>query len=346
MFVYKIETNDYLTVSTVSNRGSWETYELNHPEEFNTFIHDEWEPLVGRGYLIQQEDTYKMTKLINKQIQKHSVKNKEPVHIVSTESAAGTIRFSLDRPKKVLAFSDFFSYGPLWKLNREKGQAYRKEWLFDNINIEFQDDYENEMRFTNTLLEIEDIEEKSPIYVWVGDNAYEQTGVRLILQLLSGKENSVNLINSTELYVKFIDEKQPIYHTSQMTPDQIKHIFEQGKDSNPLSQADRDQYVREWEALAQTREVLRLWRNHELISVSENYYDSLIIHTIEKLHREQENKDFIKAAKVIGVMLEQMMEEWIGDSFLEYRIRYLIYNGILELKGVPKSMRHYSVKLR
>ncbi|WP_082631819.1 DUF3658 domain-containing protein [Cytobacillus praedii] len=98
--------------------------------------------------------------------------------------------------------------------------------------------------------------------------------------------------------------------------------------------------------MAQSKGVLRLWRNNEISSVSENHYDSLIIQIIKKIHREQVHKDFIRASKVIGEMLEQMMEEFVSDSFLEYRIRYLIYNGVLELKGVPKSMRHYSVKLR
>jgi hypothetical protein len=40
------------------------------------------------------------------------------------------------------------------------------------------------------------------------------------------------------------------------------------------------------------------------------------------------------------------MEVLASDSFLEYRIRHLVYTGVLELKGIPKSMRHYSVKLR
>ncbi|WP_238323482.1 DUF3658 domain-containing protein [Planococcus antarcticus] len=30
---------------------------------------------------------------------------------------------------------------------------------------------------------------------------------------------------------------------------------------------------------------------------------------------------------------------------MEYRIRYLVYNGTFEIKGIPKSMRHYRVKL-
>ncbi|TQR38069.1 DUF3658 domain-containing protein [Brevibacillus brevis] len=36
----------------------------------------------------------------------------------------------------------------------------------------------------------------------------------------------------------------------------------------------------------------------------------------------------------------------MGDFFLEYRIRHLIYSGVLELKGIPKSMRHYSIRIR
>ncbi|WP_425467619.1 hypothetical protein [Psychrobacillus soli] len=40
------------------------------------------------------------------------------------------------------------------------------------------------------------------------------------------------------------------------------------------------------------------------------------------------------------------MDEFVGIFFLEYRIRYLIYTGFLELKGIPKSEWHYSVKKR
>lgn len=88
---------------------------------------------------------------------------------------------------------------------------------------------------------------------------------------------------------------------------------------------------------------MRLWVNDEIKGVPENY-DPLIISNIEKLHNEQIIKDFIKNGIVIGEILN-LMEGLISDSFLEYRIRYLVYSSVLELKGIPKSMRHYSVKL-
>jgi hypothetical protein len=36
----------------------------------------------------------------------------------------------------------------------------------------------------------------------------------------------------------------------------------------------------------------------------------------------------------------------VGDAFLEYRLRTLINNGVFDIKGVPKGMRYYSVKLK
>ncbi|WP_396133990.1 DUF3658 domain-containing protein [Bacillus sp. SLBN-46] len=55
-------------------------------------------------------------------------------------------------------------------------------------------------------------------------------------------------------------------------------------------------------------------------------------------------RDFIRTGRVIGETLHRI-DEIVGYFYLEYRIRHLIYNGVLELKGVPRSMRYYSVKL-
>lgn len=82
------------------------------------------------------------------------------------------------------------------------GQTFRNEWFYEHINLE-QDDYEYENEFANTLWEIEDIPKQVPIYIWYGNNADEQTGLRFLLYLLRDKTNDVYLINSTELYKKY-----------------------------------------------------------------------------------------------------------------------------------------------
>ncbi|WP_057776153.1 DUF1835 domain-containing protein [Cytobacillus dafuensis] len=351
VIVYQIKTNNYLTISDMIKIDVWLTYEINNKVEFEKFNHEEHQPVEGRGFFINQEDMNKMVEEINKHIQKKRYlkgmgNQLGAVHIVNSESAAGSLRVGLERPKTVIGFPDSFSIGPLWKLDEKIGQSYRKEWLFENINFE-QEDYEYENKFTNTLREIEDIANDVPIYIWYGNNADEQTGLRLLLYLLREKTNEIFLMNSIELYVRYsaTEEEQPIFHTGQMASKNLRLLFENNKENKPLSDKKRIQFHKEWEKLSQTKEVLRLWIDDEIKGVPKHHYDPLIIETIGKLHHKQGTKDFIKTGSVIGEILTQM-DSYINYSFLEYRIRHLIYSGVLELKGIPKSMRHYSVKLR
>jgi hypothetical protein len=359
VFVYRIETQNYVTLSDLNESGEWQTFELNQGDEFDSFNHEKNKPLEGRGYLIKHSDLKIMSEEINKCIQKHrkftsltndkEKKDERPcaVHLVTSEFLAGSLRFGLGNPKTVIGFPDFFSIGPLWKLDEKIGQTFRTEWLNENINLE-QNEFEYENKFTNTLREIEDIPNQAPIYIWYGNNADEQTGLLFLLNLLCNKPNKVFLINSTELYKRYITPKEnnhQIFHTGQIEPNDLKLIFAKNSKNQPVSDVERIHFQKEWKTLSQTKEVLRLWSNNEIKGVPENHYDSLIINTIEKMHNKQKNKDFIKTGRVIGEILGEM-NGLIVDFFLEYRIRHLIYSGILELKGIPKSMRHYSVKLR
>ncbi|MGG1687655.1 DUF3658 domain-containing protein [Pseudalkalibacillus sp. NRS-1564] len=40
------------------------------------------------------------------------------------------------------------------------------------------------------------------------------------------------------------------------------------------------------------------------------------------------------------------LDQCIGDQYIEYRLRNLILDAAFEIKGIPKAMRYYSVKLR
>jgi hypothetical protein len=181
-------------------------------------------------------------------------------------------------------------------------------WLYENINNE-QKDYEFENKFTNTLLEIEDIPEEVPIYIWIANNASEQTGARFLLHLLREKTNDIFLLNATVPHEEYI-------YISQMPTEKLRIIYKKGKELKSISNEERNQFQKEWQTLSQTKEVLRLWSNNEIKGMPEDYYDPLIIKTIEKLHNQEDSKDFIKTARVIGETMGKM-EELISDSFLE-----------------------------
>lgn len=336
VFVYRIEAQGYITMSDfMDGLHKCETFEISHEDDFKAFDHRESQPIEGRGFFINQDDMNEMIEKINKQIQKgRQIKGLGEqlgaLHLVTSESAAGSLRVGLEGPKTVIGFPDSFSIGPLWKLDEDVGRSFRKEWLYDNINYEYDED---ENKITNTLREIEDIANHTPIYIWYGNNANEQTALRFYLYLLRGKTNEIFLVNTAEL------------NTGKMDAKSFRLFFENGKDNTPLSDSRRIQFHREWEKLSQTKEVLRVWRNDEIQAVLEHYYDPLILERLGKLHDEQDTKDFIMTGSLLGEIIDRRDVD-IDLFFLEYRIRYLVYSGVLELKGIPKSMRHYSVKLR
>lgn len=281
-----------------------------------------------------------MVEEINRYIQRKRQSQddqRSAVHIVTSESAAGSLRVALQHPKTVIGFPDAFSIGPLWRLDEKVGQRTRIEWLYENINDE-QEDGQYEHKLNNILREIEDITDHTPIYIWTGNNADEQTGLRFYLYLLRGKSNEIYLMKATE-------EGEDIFHTGQIESESLRKAFDDNKEKKSLTEKERLQFQREWEELAGTKDVLRLWEGDEIKRVPADHYDPLILEVIEKLHSEQETKDFIHTGSVIGEVLVDM-DAYIDFYFLEYRIRHLVYSGALELKGIPKSVRHYRVKLR
>ncbi|WP_285397009.1 DUF1835 domain-containing protein [Lysinibacillus sp. fls2-241-R2A-57] len=341
VFVYKIKANNYVNASDLIDYSEWQTYELQHHASFETFNHEVNEAIEGCGFCLEHDELCNLVEIINDCIQKHrSVDQRlitQAVHIVSSESAAGSVRIALVPPKHVIGFPDCLSIGPLWKLEEKRGQAFRNDWLYENINDEQEDVYQNKL--TNTLREIEDISNHVPIYIWYGNNADEQCGLRFFLYLLRDKSNEIFLINTTT------EHGMTNLAAGQLNSQQLAQLFVNAKEKKPLTTEERLIFQNEWVTLSHTNDVLRLWIDNEIKGVPENYFDPLIIATIEKLHNDQATKDFIKTGAVIAELLPLMIE-LPSVFFLECRIRYLVYSGVLALKGIPKSMRHYSVKLR
>lgn len=270
------------------------------------------------------------------------------VHIVCGESPAGSLRVGLGRENKVIGFPDFFAVGPIQQLHDQAGRKRRYEWLRDHLN--YPDDFiekEYEKRFSKTLAEIDAIPDSLPIVIWTAENANEQTGARYLLFLLKEKMNDIFLINTTMAYQELFNTSEYQYfyfHTGEVHPEKLNIIYQKNL-SNPLTNEKRTRAEKEWVALSHTEGVIRIWKNNEIQAVDEDYFDELIISKAHKLHAKQEEKDFIKSGRLIGNVLGHI-DNNVGDAYLEYRLRHLIHTGVFEINGIPKGMRHYSVKLK
>ncbi|WP_413465459.1 DUF3658 domain-containing protein [Oceanobacillus oncorhynchi] len=127
--------------------------------------------------------------------------------------------------------------------------------------------------------------------------------------------------------------------------EKLQLIYQNSSKTPALSKEQREKFEQKWQALAATQEALRIWENRDIKSVDESYYDDLIINKAKMLHQEQKNTEFILSARLIGEVIGYL-DQYISDVFVEYSVRRLILKGVFEIKGVPKAMRFYSVKLK
>ena len=274
------------------------------------------------------------------------------IHILFGPSPAGSLRAAfkdkgIDKKDQIISFWDMFSVGPVCRLDEEAGKEARLDWMKNVINDEYGEFQEYKQSFQKTIDQILSITEGLPITIWTADNAHEQTGLRFVVHLLRERNNDIILINTTKAFRELFKKRNVQYtvlHSGEISPEKLQIIYDQGQ-GRVLTDHDKEDYENEWLSISNNRETLRIWRNGRIVSVPEDYYDPFIIQKAEKLHREQKTKDFMKSARLIGEVLGHL-DQYVGDEFLEYRLRKLIEKEVFDVEGSLIAMRYYSVKLR
>lgn len=253
----------------------------------------------------------------------------------------------LDKKEKVISFWDIFSIGPVWQLHEESGKEARFEWMKKIITDKYDEFLDYKKGFEKTINQINSIPEGVHITIWTSDNAHEQTGLRFVVYLLKEKNVDISLINTTAEYEELFQVKKVKYtplYSGEISPEKLQIIYEQGR-GKFFTDHDREDLEKEWLSLLGNQETLRIWRNGKIQSVPEDYYDKFIIKKAKRLHAKQKKKDFMKSARLIGEVLGHL-DQYVGDGFLEYRLRELIEKGVFESEGSLEAMRFYSVKLK
>ncbi len=274
------------------------------------------------------------------------------VHIVFGDSFAGSMKLAIRNLErldsdKVIVFRDRYAIGPIWQLQDQQGRMKREEWFREHINNENEEqDFEED--FLDIIRQISLISSHAKITIWSNKNAQEQVGVRFAAYLLRTRLNEVFHMSAAETSSKTLHHASSpctYRHSGEIPTDQVQSILSEGTASNRLSKELRAVLEREWLELASHQEVLRIWADDHIQHMKPDYLDVDLVQAVDKLYKDRDSRDFIKAARVIGEALGNC-DHYVGDDFFEYRLRELIYSGYLEIKGVPRAMRYYSVRKR
>lgn len=297
------------------------------------------------------EDTIKNLMDIPKQLTsntpyKRKVKESSHIHIAFDDSTAGCLKHMLGQEERleerVVAFSEFFSIGPINKLHMNEGQLARQKWLVNNLTA-YENYFEDEYlpRFLETMEELHAIPSETPITIWKANNAHEHVGLCFVMEQLQDKKN-IRVINTSEASKEILKKEYAIRGTGELSPDSLS-LFQKSFAEFPyVTEEKRMQYEYEWDQLSNSTEFLRVWIENEVHSVQEDYFDQFMIECAKSVGADC---DFLKAPRVIGEALG-LVKQSVGDTFLEYRLKELIKKEVFEFEGSLNEMRFYSVKLR
>ncbi|WP_242229583.1 DUF1835 domain-containing protein [Bacillus cereus group sp. BfR-BA-01329] len=297
------------------------------------------------------EDTIKNlmdipNQLLSNTSYKRNVKESSHIHIAFDDSTAGCLKHMLSQEERleemVIAFSEFFSIGPIHKLHMNEGQLARQKWLVNNLTA-YDSYFEEEylLRFIETLEELHTIPIETPITIWKANNAHEHVGLSFVMAQLKDKKN-IRVINTSEASREILKQEYDIRGTGELAPESLALIQKSFVELPYLTAEKRMQFEHEWDRLSNSTEFLRVWKENEVHSVQEDYFDQFIIECARSIGADRE---FLKAPRIIGEALG-LVEQLVGDTFLEYRLKELIKQEVFEFEGSLDEMRFYSVKLR
>ncbi|MGE6540685.1 DUF1835 domain-containing protein [Bacillus luti] len=277
---------------------------------------------------------------------KRNVKESSHIHITFDDSTAGCLKHMLGQEERleerVVAFSEFFSIGPIYKIHMNEGQLARQKWLVNNLTAYdnyFEDEYLR--RFMETLEDLHSIPNETPITIWKADNAHEHVGLCFVIAQLKGKKN-IRIINTSEAGRIILKQDYAIRGTGELSPESLSAVLRNCVDTPYLTIESRVNFENEWDRLSNSTEFLRVWKESNVHSVQEDYFDQFIIECAKSVGADRE---FLKAPRVIGEALG-LVEQLVGDTFLEYRLKQLIKQEVFEFEGSLDEMHFYSVKLR
>ncbi|MGY8622387.1 DUF1835 domain-containing protein [Bacillus safensis] len=274
------------------------------------------------------------------------------IHIIFGAAAAGSLKQAIREMKQkqiddVIAFDDIYSIGPLLHLHEHEGQANRIEWLRNVMSNEFGyfDDMVNDQH--RMLQQIKEIKAGSRILIWTGSNAHEQIGLLYAVYLLKEKRVELSVINITTAFDQLFNtntRRMILRHSGEIASEKFKILYESKSHIHPVTKEERERLQNEWLSLAKENHTLRIWQKGQVIIVPEDEFDAYLVKMAKRLHQSAPEEEYIVTPRLIGEVIGHL-DQYIGDDFIEYRLKTLIDQGMFDMKGKRTSMRYYSIKL-
>jgi len=250
----------------------------------------------------------------------------DTLHIALGDSAAGSLRVACSNhgmPGSVFSIPDDLSHGPLddGRLRvdymRSCFEGYDDWWI----------DVDDAFTPWNALVSKIDEANVDTVIVWAGDNVSEETFLCMACWWL--REQPVRLLRPV------VQSEPGRNYVAVQAPADLADMF---PTAGELSNAVRGEKASSFRRLCDDHGVLRHWNKGWVETVSADFYDHLL--------RVCLPDDWQVAARVVGAAMGQCdNHNAMSDLFFSSRLRRLIENGVVDVKGKPEQLRDYYVRI-
>ena len=244
------------------------------------------------------------------------------VHVCIGGSGAHTLEDVLkDRhDHRMVIVNEGFGLGPLSDMHQPAGMAARAAWWNHVLKATHRDQWAPDFADHVGLTDLAQAPDPDEIAViWCGANADEQILLRAVCHAWP----------QTPLWISEIIKAQPCDRFQKAVgacPSWVLRKMETL--ARPLTEQERDELAADWRRLTAEDHLVRLYNNREIRGCDETLYDEALL--------AQCTRAFKKAIIVAGHVMGANMGI-LGDTFLFYRIRAMVDDGVLETQGFAEE---------
>lgn len=266
------------------------------------------------------------------------------IHIVFQQNDVEALRksFAIDASMEgeIVEIKDDYAVGPINDIYSEEGIANRLQWwksvlaeghynaIADNMHV---DDNKVVGELKTKLTENPD----EVVWIWAAQNKHAVSGYYWLMSQLKDFQGRIFILYLNNL--PFINEKGNIFYPTSLFQIQPKEFVKAKKLARQITLSEFEIDPDEWAKLGKEDKGVRLLEGgKKLAQRGYGFYDSELMNFI--------TKDWIRVSKLFQHYYSKV-KETTGDAYLLWRIKQMIEDGKVDMRGNMQNMKEFEVRL-
>jgi hypothetical protein len=266
------------------------------------------------------------------------------IHIVFNTADVEVLRkaqeMELELAGEIALVRDDYAVGPLAGVQTPDGHEARREWWrgvlqggdYDGLVDKGLVDDPAVMAHLRQSLEADP---KETLWIWAAQNKHDVSGYYWLMSQLEAFQGRVFILYLNNL--PFINERGGIFYPKWMHEIPPREFLKARKLARPITPVEFENDKEEWRRLCGEETGVRLLEGgKKLVRKGLEHYDAELLKHV--------GADWQKATRVISQFLVKGSET-TGDAYLLWRLKSMIADGRLDMRGTPGHMRDFDVRL-